>query len=138
MKGWTRSLAALAAAALLAAPAAATDFSADLSAPPAARGQGKLDLDLFAPEKPALRSPADAAGLPLRGWVPGDPRDARAQPAWVRHLSHIGYAGLGVAGLAGSIATGGVAPAIGFGLVALAQSYFEWRELKNPPPDKAD
>ena len=78
------------------------------------------------------RERADGPTLPLYHWVPGDPRDLRDDPAWVKHLSHVGYAGLGAAGLAGSIASGGVAPAIGFGLVALVQSYLEWREIKNP------
>lgn len=72
----------------------------------------------------------------MKGWTlklaPGDPRDLNGGPSWVKHLSRLGYAGLGAAGLAGSVASGGVAPAIGFGLAALVQSYLEWRELKNP------
>ena len=53
---------------------------------------------------------------------------------WWRHVLNDGgfayvlcaaAALLGAAGLAGSIATGGVAPAIGFGLVALVQSHLE-------------
>jgi hypothetical protein len=115
MKGWTLKLA----------------FALILV--PAASANGKLDLDIYAsgPIVPSAR--IDAAGLPAYNWVPGDPRDARGSPTWVKHLSHIGYAGLGAAGLAASIATGGVAPAIGFGLVTAVQAFLEWRELKNPP-----
>jgi hypothetical protein len=97
-----------------------------------AASAGKLDLDIYAAtprlERPGLEGPT----RPLDNWVPGDPRDLQDDPAWVRHLSHVGYAGLGIAGLAGSVASGGVAPAVGFGLVALVQSYLEWREIKNP------
>ena len=111
MKGWTLSLLGL----LLAAPARA----------------GKLDLDIYAStprlERPGIEGPT----RPAYRWTPGDPRDAADAPGWVKHLSHAGYAGLAVAGLAGSVATGGVAPAIGFGLVALVQSYREWRQIKN-------
>ena len=110
MKGWTLSL-------LLLAPTA---------------GAGRLDLDIYAAVPRVSRERADGPPVPLYNWVPGDPRDLQDDPAWVKHLSHVGYAGLGAAGLAGSIATGGVAPAIGFGLVALVQSYLEWREIKNP------
>ena len=98
---------------------------------PAARA-GKLDLDIYAStprlERPGIEGPS----RPAYNWVPGDPRDLQGDPTWVKHLSHVGYAGLGAAGLAGSVATGGVGPAIGFGLVTLVQSYLEWRELKNP------
>jgi hypothetical protein len=108
MKAWTLSL-------LLLAPAARA---------------GKLDLDIYAStprlERPGIEGPT----RPAYNWVPGDPRDAGDAPGWVKHLSHVGYAGLGAAGLAGGIATGGVAPAIGFGLVTLVQSYLEWREIK--------
>jgi hypothetical protein len=120
---------AFAAILAIASLARARDFGAELARPPAARAQGRLDLDLYAPRKGAERSSSDAAGLPLHGWTPGDPRDVRREPAWVRHLSHIGYAGLGAAGLAASVATGGVAPAIGFGIVALYHLHLERREL---------
>lgn len=111
MKGWTLSLV------LLLAPVASA---------------GKLDLDIYA-STPRLERPGiEGPNRPSYNWVPGDPRDLQGDPAWVKHLSHVGYAGLGVAGLAGSVATGGVAPAVGFGLVALVQSYLEWREIKNP------
>ena len=113
MKGWTLSLAA---SALLLAPAAEA---------------GKLDLDIYASRTAVPYARTAASGKPLYDWVPGDPRDLGDDPAWVRHLSHVGYAGLGAAGLAASVATGGVAPAIGFGLVTLVQSLLEWRELKN-------
>jgi hypothetical protein len=131
MKEWTRKLGALGVTVLLTGSfAAAQDLTADL---PAAHGQGKLDLDIYAPGLSAPRSPADGAGPAGYNWVPGDPHDQRGAPAWVRHLSHAGYAGLGAAGLAASVASGGVAPAIGFGLVAIVQSFLEWREIKAPP-----
>ena len=114
MKGWTLKLAV----ALLLVPAA--------------RAGGKLDLDIYASAPNLLRARTNAAGLPAYNWVPGDPRDQRDAPKWVRHLSHVGYAGLGAAGLAASVATGGVAPAIGFGLVTAVQAFLEWRELKTP------
>lgn len=108
MKAWTLSL-------LLLAPAA---------------NAGKLDLDIYAStprlERPGIEGPT----RPAYNWVPGDPRDLEGEPEWVKRLSHVGYAGLGAAGLAGSVATGGVGPAIGFGLVTLVQSYLEWREIK--------
>jgi hypothetical protein len=93
------------------------------------RVHDKLDLDIYSFDVPA-RAPGDAAGSPLRGWVPGDARDERGQPVWVKHLSHVGYAGLGAAGLAAGVASGGVAPAVGFGLVTLVQSYLEWRQAR--------
>ena len=126
MKGWTRKLAVVL---LAASSAAAQNFKANNITN--AHGLGKLDLDIYSSDSILRRSPANA-GLPHDGWVPGDSRDAQDAPKWVKHLSHAGYAGLGVAGLAGSIASGGVAPAIGFGLVALVQSYLEWREIKTP------
>jgi len=110
MKGWTLSLA------LLLAPAARA---------------GKLDLDIYASLRPVARPAVEGPARPAYDWVPGDPRDLDEEPVWVRHLSHAGYAGLGAAGLAASVATGGVAPAVGFGLVTLVQSYLEWREIKN-------
>jgi hypothetical protein len=114
MKAWTLSLAA-----------------ALILVPPASAG-GKLDLDIYASGPNVPRTRTDAAGLPSYNWVPGDPRDLKGDPKWVRHLSHVGYAGLAAAGLAGSVATGGVAPAIGFGIVTAVQAFLEWRELKNP------
>lgn len=114
MKGWTISLAVA------------------LILVPAARAGGKLDLDIYASAPNLPRTRTDASGLPAYAWVPGDPRDQRGEPKWVRHLSHAGYAGLGAAGLAASVATGGVAPAIGFGIVTAVQAFLEWRELKTP------
>ena len=110
MKGWTLSLL------LLAGPA----------------GASRLDLDIYASVPRVAVERAGGPAVPLYNWTPGNPRDLQDSPRWVKHLSHAGYAGLGVAGLAGSIASGGVAPAIGFGLVALVQSYLEWREIKTP------
>jgi hypothetical protein len=104
---------------------------AGLSAPLRA---GKLDLDLYAAPAVPRRAPADA-GLSLnRTWTPGDPRDLRGESRGVQYLSHFGYAGLGVAGLIGSVATGGVAPAIGFGLVALIHLYGAWELRKTRRP----
>ena len=131
-------LALIGVAALIAAPvAAAPDLSADVPAPPAARGQSKLDLDIYKSGKTPPSSPADA-GLPLHGWTPGDPRAERGEPSWVKHLSHVGYAGLGAAGLAVSIASGGVVPAIGFGIIAFYQSFLEWRQIGNSPSGRSD
>jgi hypothetical protein len=113
MKGWTLKLAV----ALILVPAARA---------------GKLDLDIYASGPNVPRARADAPARAPYDWAPGDPRDLKDGPKWVKHLSHVGYAGLGIAGVAGSIASGGVAPAIGFGLVALVQSYLEWREIKTP------
>lgn len=105
--------------------------AAELTAGVPARPHGKLDLDIFG-LGPATALPREnLGGAPLRGWVPGDPRAERGEPEWVRHLSHVGYAGLGAAGLAASVASGGVAPAIGFGIVTLYHSLLEWRQLKN-------
>jgi hypothetical protein len=105
MKGWTLSLAA----ALILVPAARA---------------GKLDLDIYASRTAVPYARTAASGKALYNWVPGDPRDLRGDPSWVKHLSHAGYAGLGAAGLAASVA------AIGFGIVTLVQSYLEWREIK--------
>lgn len=135
MKVRTRKLATLAAAALIAAPAAAGDFAADASF---ARGRGKLDLDIYSPGGFLPRAPGSVVVTPLGGWTPGDPRAERGDPAWVKHLSHVGYAGLGAAGLAASVASGAAAPAIGFGIVAVVQSLLEWRQIKNPPADRSD
>ena len=40
---------------------------------------------------------------------------------------HAAYAGMAIGGLVASIATGGVAPAVGFGLVALINSWRLWK-----------
>lgn len=133
-----RKLAVLGVAALISAPVtAALDLKAD--APPlhAVRGKGKLNLDIYTWGKIPPHPPADAAGL-FHGWVPGNPRNERGEPTWVKHLSHVGYAGLGAAGLAASIASGGVAPAIGFGIVTVVQLFLEWRQIKNSSSDKSD
>jgi hypothetical protein len=121
MKEWTRKLAAVAL----------------LTLSPAARA-GKLDLDIYASGPLVPHSQADGAGPLVYNWVPGDPRDTQDAPTWVKHLSHVGYAGLGAAGMAASIASGGVAPAIGFGLVTIVQSFLEWREIKNSSADRSD
>jgi hypothetical protein len=101
-----------------------------LAAPPLRAG--KLDLDIYAsaPRPPA--APAVGA-LPWRDhWRPGDPRDLRGESRGVQYLSHAGYAGLGLAGLIGSVATGGVAPAVGFGLVTLFHLWQGWELHSNP------
>lgn len=86
---------------------------------------GKLDLDIYA--RPA-EVPASSTPDPQRHkLLPGDPRALRGQSPWMRRATHAGYAGLGLAGLVGSIASGGVAPAVGFGLVALIHGYGLWR-----------
>ncbi|MEK7858352.1 MAG: hypothetical protein AAB320_04340 [Elusimicrobiota bacterium] len=47
-------------------------------------------------------------------------------------MTHLGYAGMGMAGLVGMVATGGLAPAIGFGLVALIHLVGAWQVHKTP------
>lgn len=112
---------------------------------------GRLDLDVYA--APPLESEGAATGgstsleglaelvaprprLPSRSgsrrslgelWRPGDPRDLHGQPVWVQYASHAAYTGLGVAGLVTSLASGGVAPAVGFGIVTLVQAFRGWR-----------
>jgi hypothetical protein len=94
---------------------------------------GKLDLNIYG-TAPAPRRPATDGALPWeRHWTPGNPRDLRGESRPVQYLSHVGYAGLGLAGLIASVASGGVAPAIGFGLVSLIQLYGVWG-LRNSRP----
>lgn len=138
--------------------AAALLLTLALAAPAQA---GRLDLDVYA--APPLEGPGAAKGgseglsglaellaprpvLPGRSgsrrssgelWRPGDPRDLHGQPVWVQYLSHAGYTGLGVAGLVTSLASGGAAPAVGFGIVTMIQAYRGWRlhqELSRRPP----
>ncbi|MDE2142649.1 MAG: hypothetical protein KGL74_05530 [Elusimicrobia bacterium] len=93
---------------------------------------GKLDLNIYASAPVPRVAPADGALPWAQHWVPGNPRDLRGESLGVQYLSHAGYAGLGVAGLIGSVASGGVAPAVGFGLIAL---YHLWQgfELHRRP-----
>lgn len=79
---------------------------------------GKLDIDIYS--RTPMPPQAKSAGHRLEQIrLPGDPRSLRGESRLVRRVSHTGYAILGIAGLAGSVATGGVGPAIGFGIVAL-------------------
>ena len=122
-------------AVILPAAAVAQDLKSDALSVPTSHKHGKLDVDIFTSEPSPPRSPTDIAKSPLHGWVPGDPRDVRGESIWVKHLSHVGYAGLGVAGVVVSLASGGVAPAVGFGVVALYQSWQEWRQITLDKPD---
>lgn len=105
----------------------AAGLKADDLFAPAAHHKNKLDLDIYRWEQAPIRSPTNHFHV----WIPGDPRADRGQPSWVKHFSHVGYAGLGAAGLAASIASGGVAPAIGFGIVTFVQAFFEAKELQS-------
>jgi len=81
----------------------------------------RLDLDIYSSEKLPPRPRADDTRLPKYDWKPGDPRNLRGESRLTQHLSTLGYAGLGIGGLAISIASGGVAPAIGFGIITAVQ-----------------
>jgi hypothetical protein len=87
---------------------------------------GKLDLNIYGSAPVPRAAPADGALPWEQHWVPGNPRDLRGESRGVQYLSHAGYAGLGIAGLIGSVATGGVAPAIGFGLISLYHLWQGW------------
>ena len=79
---------------------------------------GKLDLNIYSNTPQASQT----QGAPYRldqTLIPGDPRHLRGESRWVSRVTHIGFAALGIAGLAGSAATGGVGQAIGFGIVSL-------------------
>ncbi len=88
----------------------------------------RLDLDIYVAPSVTRNVPDRRAAQAYDGWRPGDPRDLRGEGPWVRRLSHVGYAGLGIGGLLASVATGGVAPAVGFGIVALIQLFRLWGE----------
>jgi hypothetical protein len=94
---------------------------------------GKLDLNIYASTpRPKDAAPADGA-LPWgEHWRPGNPRDLRGESRGIQYLSHIGYAGMGIAGLVGCAATGAVAPAIGFGLVTLIHAWQTWQLSRTP------
>ncbi|MBI5631789.1 MAG: hypothetical protein HY921_13000 [Elusimicrobia bacterium] len=96
---------------------------------------GKLDLDIYGTAPNLPRAPNNGVRPQFR-LLPGDPRGLQGESRWVRNVSHAGYAGLGVAGLVGALATGGIGPAIGFGVVALIHGYGLWRERGEPsqPP----
>jgi hypothetical protein len=103
--------------------AAALMLSLVCAAPSSA---GQLDLDVYSS---GAVSPLSGPGTRPRGgfgWKPGDPRDLQGEPSWVHYASHMGYTGLAAAGLAGSLATGGVAPAVGFGIVTAIQLFRAW------------
>lgn len=95
---------------------------------------GKLDLDLYS----ELKSPPDLSAPARRSfdaWRPGDPRDLRGESPAVQYLSHGGYAAIGIGGLLASVATGGVAPAVGFGIVTLYQLWSASRVKSRPASD---
>lgn len=89
---------------------------------------GKLDLNIYA-ATPVPRRAAPDYGPFARAdhWRPGDPRDIGGESRAVQYLAHAGYAGMAVAGLVGCAATGAVAPAVGFGLVALIHAWQTWQ-----------
>lgn len=92
---------------------------------------GKLDLEVYSS---GYVPPLSGYGMHSRGgfgWKPGDPRDLQGEPPWVNYVSHAGYTGLAAAGLAGSLATGGVAPAVGFGIVTAVQLLRAWGFYKS-------
>ena len=95
---------------------------------------GKLDLDIYG-GTPKL-SPAQTTRFQFDAdRQPADPRNLRGESLWVRRVTHVGYAALGIAGIAGSIATGGIGPAIGFGIVALIHGIglLATRDASNQP-----
>jgi hypothetical protein len=66
-------------------------------------GAGRLDLDLYGPESVRFTGGAAApapAAAPASLWVPGDPRDLRAEPKPVAVAAETGYAALGAVGAA--------------------------------------
>ena len=93
---------------------------------------GKLDLDIYSSQPPpsAQSRPERRLGAGEQ-WRPGDPRDLEGERPWVHYVSHAGFAALGAAGLVTCVATGGVAPAVGFGLVALIQAWSGWKFYKS-------
>ncbi|MEK7859386.1 MAG: hypothetical protein AAB320_09625 [Elusimicrobiota bacterium] len=92
----------------------------------------KLDLDIYASPIVLPKPAAEPLTMGFQRRAPGDPRDLKGASRPVKYLTHLGYAGMGVAGLVGSLATGGVAPAIGFGLVALIHLVGTWQLHKTP------
>lgn len=88
---------------------------------------GPLDLDLYAAPGKAARPATEPRYPALETWKPGDPRHLREEKPWVQYAAHAGYAGMAIAGLVASIATGGAAPAVGFGIVALVNLARAWR-----------
>jgi hypothetical protein len=92
---------------------------------------GKLDLDLYNSKPAPVRTPVGPERGVWESWKPGDPRDLRGESRGVRAAVHASYIGLAIGGLAASVATGGVAPAVGFGLVTLINSWRLWK-LRKP------
>lgn len=141
----SRPVASLALAGLLAAgPAHAGKLDLEVYAapplqnfaPPPRGASGLAELSELLAPRPRLPGRGGAVRGSGEGWRPGDPRDLYGEPAWVQALSHAGYTGLGIAGLVTSIATGGTAPAIGFGIVTLVQAFRGWKlhqELSRRP-----
>ena len=93
---------------------------------------GKLDLDIYASPIILPKPAAEPLMMGHQRRAPGDPRDLKGASRPVRYLTNLGYAGMGVAGLVGLVATGGLAPAIGFGLVALIHIVGAWQVHKTP------
>ncbi len=92
-----------------------------LAAGPAAAG--RLDLDVYSSTPVPVRPEPRIYEHGRLEWKPGDDRVISREPRWVQYTARAGYAGLGLAGLVTSIASGGVAPAVGFGIVSLVQLY---------------
>lgn len=95
---------------------------------------GKLDLDVYSSAPPPRVSEPKAFEYGRREWVPGDERVIAREPGWIQTAARAGYAGLGVAGLVTSIASGGVAPAVGFGIVSVLQLYALVKSRKPAEP----
>ncbi|MDE2290516.1 MAG: hypothetical protein KGL53_00430, partial [Elusimicrobia bacterium] len=87
---------------------------------------GKLDLDVYAP--PPRVAPGQRSAPPLQpgGWLPGNPKDLRGESRTVQYISHFGYAGLAGAGAVSCAAPAGVAPVVGFAVVAAMQLWAAW------------
>lgn len=94
---------------------------------------GKLDLDVYSRTTSAQTTPVHEFQRE-RIYLPGDPRALRGESLWVRRASYLGYTSMGIIGSAGSIGTGNVAPAVGFGIVALINSWMLFFDRAAPNP----